>query len=237
MNILLINWRDLKHPQAGGAEVHYHEIFRRLVAKGHAVVLLTTRFPGSEPEDLQDGIHIYRWGQTFLFNWQTPFFIRKLLKRHRFDCIIDDVNKIPFFTPKWYPRIPCGVFFHHLFGDTIFEATARPLARYILFLENRIAWAYRRTPVCTVSKSTFSELVTRGFARDRITIIENSVDTERLMAPRKTTKENDLLLYVGRLKRYKNIDIVMKALKRLNEQNLKERNTRSCRALLSREWS
>jgi glycosyltransferase involved in cell wall biosynthesis len=219
MNILLINWRDMKHPQAGGAEVHYHEIFRRLVAKGHTVVLLTTRFPGSASRDVQDGIVIYRWGNTFLFNWQTPFLIPFLLRKHRIDCIIDDVNKIPFFTPKFFPRMPAGVFFHHLFGTTIFEVTARPMARYILFLENRIAGAYRDTPCCTVSKSTFAELLARGFSPGNITIIENSVDIERLMRDRGGKKEENLLLYVGRLKRYKNLDIVMEAMARLNGEN------------------
>lgn len=219
MNILLINWRDMKHPQAGGAEVHYHEIFRRLVAKGHRVILLTTRFPGSAPRDVQDGIAVYRWGNTYLFNWQTPFFIPFLLKKRRIDCIIDDVNKIPFFTPKFFRRVPSGVFFHHLFGNTIFDVTAKPLARYILFLENRIAWAYRDTPCCTVSQSTLSELTARGFSRDNITIIENSVDIERLIRDKPVRKEEDLLLYVGRLKRYKNLDIVMEAMRALNERN------------------
>jgi glycosyltransferase involved in cell wall biosynthesis len=219
MNILLVNWRDMKHPQAGGAEVHYHEIFRRLVAKGHTVVLLTTRFPGSARGDVQDGIRIYRWGNTFLFNWQTPFFIPFLLKRHRIDCIIDDVNKIPFFTPKFFPGIPSGVFFHHLFGKTIFEVTAKPLSNYILFLENRIVWAYRHTPCCTVSRSTLSELTARGFSPDAVTVIENSVDIERLIRDKPAQKEEDLLLYVGRLKRYKNVDIVMEAMRLLNERN------------------
>ena len=219
MNILLINWRDMKHPQAGGAEVHYHEIFRRLATKGHTVVLLTTRFPGAGRVDVQDGITIYRWGHTYLFNWETPLLIPWLVKKHRIDCIIDDVNKIPFFTPRMFPRIPCGVFFHHLFGRTIFEMTAWPLARYILFLENRIAWAYRDIPCCTVSKSTLSELVARGFSPDKITIIENSVDIDRLSLRDPPKKDDDLLLYVGRLKRYKNVSIVMEAMQRLNKRN------------------
>jgi glycosyltransferase involved in cell wall biosynthesis len=223
MNILLINWRDMQHPQAGGAEVHYHEIFRRIVARGHTVYLLTTRFPGSAVVDEQDGICLYRWGQTFLFNWQVPFFIRKLLTMHRIDCIVDDVNKIPFFTPRLFPRIPCGVLFHHLFGKTIFETTTYILAQYIMFLENRITWGYASSPCCTVSKSTSAELVARGFVPSNITIIENSVDTERYLHAQEVPKEHDLLLYVGRLKRYKNVDIVMAAMKLLNTRNIRLR--------------
>src|SRR5258708_32423828 len=40
MRILLVNWQDRDNPQAGGAEIHMHEIFGRLAAKGHQVTLL-----------------------------------------------------------------------------------------------------------------------------------------------------------------------------------------------------
>ena len=98
MNILVLNWRDMKHPEAGGAEVHFQELFRRLVKKGHSVTLLTTRFRGAAREDVQDGIRVCRWGHTYTFNWEAPLLIARLLRKQRFDCIVDDVNKIPFFT-------------------------------------------------------------------------------------------------------------------------------------------
>ena len=39
VNILLVNWQDRENPQAGGAEIHLHEIFGRLAARGHQVQL------------------------------------------------------------------------------------------------------------------------------------------------------------------------------------------------------
>jgi glycosyltransferase involved in cell wall biosynthesis len=218
MNILVLNWRDRRHPQAGGAEIHYHEIFRRISAKGHRVMLLTTRFAGSARTETQDGIEIYRFGHTYLFNLQTPFLIGAFLKKHPVDCVIDDVNKIPFFTPRWFPRVSCGVFFHHLFGSTIFDLTVYPMARYIRFLEDRCAWAYAKVPCCTVSKSTHAELCERGFDPKNITIIENSVDTGHCTPGDGALKEPDLLLYTGRLKRYKNVAILLSALRLLNER-------------------
>jgi glycosyltransferase involved in cell wall biosynthesis len=216
MNILLLNWRDRLHPQAGGAEIHYHELFRRLAAKGHGVTLLTTRFSGSPRIDEQDGIAVRRYGHTYTFNAEAPFLVGAFLKKHRIDCIIDDVNKIPFFSPFWFPRVPCGVFFHHLFGRTIFDLTMYPMARYIHFLENRCARVYKNVPCCTVSESTRRELCERGFDPGTITIIENSVDTGRLTPGEPGVKETDLLLYTGRLKRYKNVGMIIAALRRLN---------------------
>ncbi|MBU4539561.1 MAG: hypothetical protein KJ689_13365 [Bacteroidetes bacterium] len=46
MNILIYNWRDIKNPAAGGAEVVTHEIAKRLVLKGHKISLFTAAFNG-----------------------------------------------------------------------------------------------------------------------------------------------------------------------------------------------
>ncbi len=220
MNILVLNWRDIRHPEAGGAEVHFHELFERLVARGHTVYLLTTRYPGSTPLEEINGVTVYRWGHTLTFNWEAPVFIRYLKKRHRFDVIIDDVNKIPFFTPKWYPSENCGVFFHHLFGRTVFELAAPPLAAYVLLLEKLSPWGYRGVPCCTVSKSTADELVHHGFERHNITVIENSVDTDIYKPAHSIKKDENLILYAGRLKRYKNVSALLTAVKMLRDSNL-----------------
>jgi len=217
MNVLVLNWRDMKHPEAGGAEVHFQQIFSRFVANGHSVFLLTTRFPGSRSQDIQDGIIVYRWAHTYTFNWEVPFLVRRVMKMHAIDCIVDDVNKIPFFSPRWFPHIPCGVIFHHLFGATIFSLAAYPLALYVLLLEKLGAIGYGHTPCCTVSQSTAHELVGLGFHKERIRIIENSVDTERYSPDKKIAKDPSLIVYAGRLKKYKNVSLLIDAVKKVNE--------------------
>ncbi len=223
MNILVLNWRDVQHPQAGGAEAHFQELFKRFVKNGHTVVLLTTRFAGSPPQDEQDGIVVYRWGHTYLFNWEAPFLIRKVCRRHAIDCIIDDMNKLPFFSPHWFPKMRCGVIFHHLFGATVFELTLYPLARYVLFLERLGARAYRNTPCCTVSQSTAAELVELGFRLENIRIIPNSVDTDKYAPDALVPKETGLILYAGRLKKYKNLSLVLDAVKKMADTGRKVR--------------
>jgi glycosyltransferase involved in cell wall biosynthesis len=223
MNILVLNWRDMRHPEAGGAEVHFQELFSRFAEGGHTVILLTTRFKGCSSQDLHDGIIVYRWGHTYAFNWEAPFLVRRVMKRHSVDCIIDDVNKLPFFSPLWFPKIPSGVIFHHLFGPTVFSLTFFPLALYVLWLERMSAWGYRKTPCCTVSQSTAQELVERGVSPEAITIIENSVDTNRYSPDDAVGKEKDLLLYAGRLKKYKNVELVLDAVKAMKDCGRKMR--------------
>ena len=40
MNILILNWRDIKNPKSGGAEILTHELAKGLVNKGHKVTNL-----------------------------------------------------------------------------------------------------------------------------------------------------------------------------------------------------
>jgi len=46
--VLVLNWRDVRHPQAGGAEQYMHQIARRWVASGAHVTWFTAR-PGELP--------------------------------------------------------------------------------------------------------------------------------------------------------------------------------------------
>ena len=39
MKFLIINWRDAKHPRAGGADFRLQNVYAPLVEKGHEVML------------------------------------------------------------------------------------------------------------------------------------------------------------------------------------------------------
>jgi len=212
VNILALNWRDMEHPEAGGAEVHFFEMFSRLVDKGYTVTLLTTRFKGSSERTVYRGIEVLRRGNNYVFNWQAPFLIKKLLKERRFDCIIDDVNKLPFYSNRWFPRIPCGAFFHHLLGGTVFGIADPITGAYVYITEKFYARAYGNILCCAVSQSTAEELVTRGLDEQNLTVIENGIDTHRYFPDKSVARDDDLLLYVGRLKKYKRVDIILEAM-------------------------
>ena len=63
MNILLVEYRDMKHPLAGGAEIVLFEVFRRIVALGHRVDYICNGFEGGASEEMQVGIRILRRGR------------------------------------------------------------------------------------------------------------------------------------------------------------------------------
>ncbi len=208
--ILLINWRDIKNPDAGGAEVHYHEIFKRIVAMGHDVTLLSYRYPGGLEEEVVDGVRVVRRGGKFLFNYQVPLACRRLLRHESYDIVVDDINKVPFYTPL-YVRAPILALAHHLFAETIFLETAFPVAAYIYLSELLIPPVYRRTRFTVVSDSTRDDLAGRGIPNESMTVIHNAVDHEVYRPDFSRKAAAPLIGYVGRIKRYKRIDLLVKA--------------------------
>jgi glycosyltransferase involved in cell wall biosynthesis len=212
-DILLVNWRDISHPEAGGAEVHAHEIFRRIAARGHRVTLLCAAWPGCSSREEIDGIEVLRRGRNLTFNYSVPGLIRRELGGRPFDILVEDVNKIPFCTP-WYSRLPKLILFHHLFGASIFRETVAPVAAYVYLWERMIPFIYRGEPVQAVSRDTADELAGMGFDPRRMRVVHNGIDCARYTpAPPdgKSPRPDPYILYMGRIKRYKRLDLILDA--------------------------
>ncbi len=217
MKILVVNWQDWTHPRAGGAEIHLREVFRRIATDGHRVDLLCTAFPGARPEERLEGINVIRRGSRYeLFNYAVPRAWR-LLKPNRYDVVVDDLNKVPFMTPLFVDRPVVGLV-HHLFGETIFAETNPLFGSYLWLSERPIPVVYRRSRFIAVSDSTADDLVARGIPRERITVIPNGLPERDWDAVLRLPKEAaPRFAYLGRLKRYKRLDLVVDAFHRVAE--------------------
>src|SRR5436309_5400982 len=101
MKILLVNWQDRENPQAGGAEIHLHEIFGRVAAKGHQVTLLCGGWPGSPPRATLDGIDVHRVGTRHSFPFLAKRYYTNVLASTPFDVLVEDINKVPLYTTRW----------------------------------------------------------------------------------------------------------------------------------------
>ncbi len=213
MKILVFNWQDIRNPQAGGAEVHLHEVFSRIVALGNEVTLYCSSFRGAPREETLNGIRIVREGGRLLFNYRVPLAYRSHFRSAGFDVVVDDMNKIPFFTPL-FVREPLAGITHHLFGGSIFRETNVPVALYVYLMESLAVRIYRRrgVPFIVGSPSTYRELLAKGFGEKDVTLINYAVDhtVHRLTGVPKSARPT--IGYFGRLKRYKSIDHLLRAL-------------------------
>ena len=228
MKILVLNWLDPENPQAGGAEVHLHEIFRRLVGWGHSVTLLCSAWPGCARHAGIDGIEVHRVGGRHTLSLAAPLYFRRRLRAERFDVVVEDLNKVPFFSPFWGVAAPVALIVHHLFGTAAFQEASFPVAAATWLLERPVPRVFRSVPTVAVSESTAEDLVRRGMPRSGIEIIPNGVDLEVLCPlTREDRFREPTLLYLGRLKRYKRIDLLLEAVASLTRQGT------SCRLLVA----
>ncbi len=217
--MLVLNWRCPKNPLAGGAEVYLQEIFSRLAGRGHQATLFCERFPGSEPEDTIDGIRVIRAGGRFTFNFTAGREVGRLADALKADVVIDDLNKIPFYSP-WHTKRPVLAILMHLFRGSIFREVFPPLAAYVWIAETMIPLAYRRCRFAVLSESSKLDTAKVGIDRTRISVIPPGTDFARFQPDAAVARES-VVLHVGRLKRYKATEHLLQAARRLRERGLK----------------
>ncbi len=216
MKILLVNWNDRENPQAGGAEIHLHELFGRIASSGmgggHDVHLIASGWPGCAPRAVVDGMQVTRIGGRHSFALRGRGAVRRALRAQPFDVVIEDINKLPLFLPM-LTSLPFVAIVPHLFGTTAFAEASPPMATVVWAAELPIPWIYRRAAFHAISESTRDDLVRRGVSKERIVVIHPGVDSQAYRPDPATPRAaHPTFLYLGRLKRYKGVEFALRAL-------------------------
>lgn len=215
MRILWLNWRDIRNPLAGGAEVFTHQIAMRLAKKfGYEITLFSSFFPGAIDTEKLDGIKIVRRGSRLGVYKEAKHFYKT--NSQEFDLVIDEINTRPFLTPTFVHDAPIIAIIHQLAREFWFYETPFPI-NFIgyLFLENHWLRKYREIPTLTVSNSTKNDLLKLGFLD--VQIIPEGLGFKPLTKVQK--KEADpTLIFVGRLVKAKRPWDVLKAFKIIEKQ-------------------
>lgn len=210
MRIVALNWRDPRHPEAGGAELHLREILRRCVRDGDDVTWLAEAFPGSEPEDEVDGIRIRRAGTWYNAHLALGALYRSRFRKERPDLVVEDINKVPFFTPL-FARAPVLAIVPHLFGATVFREASLPVGAVVWAHEALLPSVYRRTPFLAISESTRDDLARRGIARERISVVRCGLDQAAYAVRTPPEARGPVVAFLGRLRKYKGAQHVLRA--------------------------
>lgn len=218
-HLLAVNFRDPHHPEAGGAELHLEEILLEAVRRGWRVTWLASTFRGGTSEADHRGMRIVRRGDWWDFNLRVPGLLRgEFGGANRPDLVVEDINKVPCFCAPWTDA-PVHAIVPHLFGTTAFQEANALIASYVVALEWMIPHAYRRSRFLVISESTRDDLVQRGIPRERIQVVHCGLDHDRYRLDPSAAKAGaPTLLYVGRLRRYKGVDWVIRALPAVRER-------------------
>jgi glycosyltransferase involved in cell wall biosynthesis len=216
LNILVFNWRDIKHTWSGGAEVYVHELARNWVKMGHNVTIFVGWDGKTKRAEKVDGIQIIRRGGFFtIYPLALLYYIFRL--RGNFDIVVDSENGIPFFTPL-FVKVPKVLLLYHIHQEILRKYLPFPLSHLAMFLESRVTPnLYRNESIVTISESSKKDLVDLNwFKPNNIEIVNPAIESDSLKKGPKTNKPS--FVYLGRLKPYKNIDIAIKAFAQVNKK-------------------
>jgi glycosyltransferase involved in cell wall biosynthesis len=201
----------------GGAEVFTREVASRFVKAGHEVTLFTSEFQNCKREEVADGVRVVRAGGRFSVYWKAKEYYRKRFSKESYDVIIDEINTMPFLTPKFANnREKIVALIHQLAREYWFYETPFPVS-YIgyYYLENRWLKNYVDVPTITVSESTKRDLLDLGFKK--VSIVPEGLNFTPLSeAPAKNSYP--VVVYAGRLKKAKRPDHAVKAFKIVKEK-------------------
>lgn len=222
MHILILNWRDIKNPAAGGAEVLTHELARRWVKKGHTVTQISSLFPDGSPFELIDGVQIIRKGKPdarALTN-SVHFLAYREYKNNfqgKVDYVIDEIHGLPFFTPFFVTEkkiaLICEV------ADDLWVKIYGPLFGGIGRLVEifNLRFVYQRIHYLTISYSTKKALLHNGVNEKKVHVIPMGIIPPQENIPLAKSGKHSLI-FVGRLSKSKGVEDAIRVLKRVRDR-------------------
>lgn len=213
LHILILTDRDWTHPQGGGTGTTLHQQVVQWLEWGHRVSVISCSHPGAARCERGDRLTLYHVGgrstvfpQTIVRQW------RGLVPDA--DVVIEVVNGVTFLTPLWC-RKPRLTLIYHIHRDHYVAEMGGAGRLAALLLETLpLRLLYRRSRLLTISEATARDIARHGIARHRIAVNCLGVDLEQFTPEAGARAAEPTLLYLGRLKRYKRIEVVLDVLER-----------------------
>ena len=210
MNILILNWKDIKNPLVGGAEVIAYEYARRLVKDGHTVTFFTSHFNNASKEEMVDGVRIIRKGNRITTYFFAFFYYLSLSPKP--DRVVDMVNTICYQTPLYVPKKRRVMYVNQLAKEVFYYELPWYLSYFCYFLERFEYLLYRNTKTLCYSKSTKNDLISFGIKKNRIKTFSLGLDHSRYVTKGKKSPD-PLFVFCARLVKMKRADLCIRSMK------------------------
>lgn len=207
---VIFNWRDLRHPRAGGAEIYTHALAVALLKQGYRVVWFASQPGGLEHYEHRDGYQVIRQGNAISCRVFALWWLFK--HRRQVDLVIDEVNTLPFLSPL--VKKDSFLLIHQLAREVWFAEAPAPIGLIGFLTEGLMLSVYRASPTIALSPSTAASLRDVGL-KGEITVVEpplkGPLDAGRI------TPQRGLVGYVGRITPSKRIDHIVRAFAVVNQ--------------------
>lgn len=217
MNILIFNWRDIKNPYSGGAEILTHELAKRLVKKGHRVVIFASYFKNARKEEKIDDVKIIREGHQDARTLFKSVHYRAFLfyrKNRYFDLVVDEIHGVPFFTP-FFVRGKKVALICEVAGELWDYAVKFPFNVLGRILEKVYPFFYKDFLAFTISESSKKEMQKLGFKKIYVLPMGCSTPVIKFL-PKK--EKNPTLIFLARVSKTKGAEDAIKVVSLLNKK-------------------
>jgi glycosyltransferase involved in cell wall biosynthesis len=215
LDVIILSWRDLRHPEAGGSEVYIHEIARRWVAAGHRVTIVTSRPPATARREVCDGVlHRRAGGRLTVYLHGLTHVVTRGSSA---DVVVDVINGLPFATPLVRRRNVVALVHH------VHQAQWRIIypgfkGRLGWFLESRVTpTLYQSAQWVTVSQTSRRDLERLGVDHDAIQVVPNGL-AHRRNRGRPHADRPHRVVVLARLVPHKQLEHVLQAAVRLRAE-------------------
>jgi len=200
------------YPNVGGVETHVRKISERLAKKHEIEIICTDLSPETEDFKEVDGIEVRRFGSispkdAYFFSPQ----IFSYLKGAEFDVVhAHNYHAFPALFASLVKGKSKFVFTPHYHG-TGTTALRSLLHKPYKLLASKI---FERAEKVICVSDFEKELIKHNFgvSEDKVTVIPNGVDIEKIKEAKPFDFNDNLILYVGRLEKYKNIHLAIRAM-------------------------
>jgi glycosyltransferase involved in cell wall biosynthesis len=209
LHVLVLADRDWKHPQGGGTGTNLFGQVMRWVAWGHRVTVIACGYAGCRPVERHGNLTIHRVGG------RSTVFPRAIWRQWRGlvpdpDVVLEVINGITFLTPLWL-KTPRLVLIHHIHRRHYVAELGRFGAAAAFVLETApLRWLYRDARFLCVSNATAEDIAAHGVGPEQIAVNYNGVELDAFHPGPKSP--DPTLLFLGRLKRYKRIELLLDAM-------------------------
>jgi len=226
---------DVIYPYVkGGAEKRVWEVAKRLVDRGHEVHIFGMKYWRGDDVILKDGVYLhgvcdpkelYVDGRRSIKT--SIYFSFKLLCSFNGDFDVIDSQEFPYF-PCFSAKIrsylkgtPLVITWHEVWDDYWNDYLGRwgLFGRWIETLTTKIP-----DKIISVSERVNSDLLSIGVSKSKILVVPNGVDFHQIQKIESTGvmehNESYDVLYVGRLIKHKNVDLLLKAISMIKSDGL-----------------
>ncbi len=209
MKILILNWRDIRHPLSGGAEVSLFEHATYWKKMGADVLWFSSSFTGAKKKDNIDGIEVIRRGSHFTVHlWAGLYYLAG--KFGKTNIVIDSFHFLPFFTPFYISKKKIIGLINEIAGKVWFANLPMVFAFIGYVFEPFFFKVYKNIFFITSSDSTKKELIKVGIKKKYIETILHGISKQKISSSIQKEKK-PTVVFLGRISDDKGIKDAMRA--------------------------